>query len=166
MLCIRAHQVGGPEALQADELPTPEPGAGQALVRVEAAGVNYIDVYHRTGLYPRPLPFAPGSKARATVEAVGARRHGPRASAIASPGRRLPGSYASARRRAGASSSCAFPTASTRAIAAAAMLQGMTAHYLAHDVPLRGRATPASCTRRPAASGSCSASWPSGAGAR
>ncbi|MGH7363886.1 MAG: quinone oxidoreductase, partial [Candidatus Methylomirabilales bacterium] len=60
MRAIRVHQYGGPEVLQWEEQVTPKPEAGQALVRLEAVGVNYIDIYHRTGLYKNPLPFTLG----------------------------------------------------------------------------------------------------------
>jgi NADPH2:quinone reductase len=59
MQAIRPKQTGGPEVLQLAEAPTPQPGPGEALVRVQAAGLNFIDIYHRTGLYPLPLPFGP-----------------------------------------------------------------------------------------------------------
>ncbi|MBI4414024.1 MAG: quinone oxidoreductase, partial [candidate division NC10 bacterium] len=55
MRAIRVHQYGGPEVLKWEEQATPKPEAGQALVRLEAVGVNYIDIYHRTGLYKNPL---------------------------------------------------------------------------------------------------------------
>src|SRR5262249_60672815 len=71
MRAIRVPQYGGPEAMKLEELPTPKPGAGQALVRIEAAGVNYIDVYQRTGLYKNPLPVALGLEAAGVVEEVG-----------------------------------------------------------------------------------------------
>ena len=71
MRAIRVSTTGGPEVLEYTEVPTPEPGADDALVRVEAAGVNFIDVYHRTGLYKLATPFTPGSEAAGTVEAVG-----------------------------------------------------------------------------------------------
>ncbi len=72
MKAIRVHATGGPEVLRLEELPDPTPGAGQIVIRVEAAGVNFIDVYHRKGLYPVPLPFTPGR------EAAGRRRAGRR----------------------------------------------------------------------------------------
>ena len=71
MKAIRVSQLGGPEVLQYVDVDTPKPGAGEALVRIEAIGVNFIDVYHRTGLYKLPLPFTPGSEAAGVVEAVG-----------------------------------------------------------------------------------------------
>ncbi|HEU4763369.1 MAG TPA: quinone oxidoreductase [Gemmatimonadales bacterium] len=71
MRAIRIHEYGGPEAMRLEELPTPTPGPGQALVRIHTAGVNFIDVYHRTGLYKLPLPLTLGQEAAGVVEAVG-----------------------------------------------------------------------------------------------
>ena len=71
MKAIRAHQPGDHQVLRAEEVPVPSPGPGQVLLRIEAAGVNYIDVYERTGLYKVAMPFTPGKEAAGTVEAVG-----------------------------------------------------------------------------------------------
>ena len=71
MKAIRVHETGGPEQLRVDEVSVPEPGPGEALVKVAAAGVNYIDVYHRTGLYKLDLPFTPGMEGAGTVQSVG-----------------------------------------------------------------------------------------------
>ena len=72
MHAIRIHEYGGPEVLRYEEVPASEPGAGEARVRIEAAGLNYIDVYHRTGLYPSPnMPFTPGREGAGVVEAIG-----------------------------------------------------------------------------------------------
>ena len=71
MRAIRIHEFGGPEAMRLDEVATPKPGEGQALVRIEAAGVNFIDVYQRTGLYKNPLPYGLGLEGAGVVEAVG-----------------------------------------------------------------------------------------------
>ena len=71
MKAIRVHATGGPEVLRYEEVPVPVPGPGQLLVRVEAAGVNFIDVYHRTGLYRVQLPFTPGREVAGTVEGFG-----------------------------------------------------------------------------------------------
>ena len=68
MRAIRIHQTGGPEVLQLDEIETPMPGPGQARVRNHAIGVNYLDIYHRTGLYPMPLPLIPGCEGSGEVE--------------------------------------------------------------------------------------------------
>jgi NADPH:quinone reductase-like Zn-dependent oxidoreductase len=71
MRAIHVSTTGGPEVLEYTEVPTPEPGDDDALVRVEAAGVNFIDIYYRPGLYKLATPFTPGSEAAGTVEAVG-----------------------------------------------------------------------------------------------
>ncbi|HEX9202588.1 MAG TPA: alcohol dehydrogenase catalytic domain-containing protein, partial [Vicinamibacteria bacterium] len=71
MKAIRVASFGGPEALRLEDVPTPAPGPGQALVKVEAAGLNFIDVYHRTGLYANPLPFTPGPEGAGAVAALG-----------------------------------------------------------------------------------------------
>ena len=136
MLCIRAHQVGGPEVLQPDELPTLEPGPGQALVRIEAVGVNYIDVYHRTGLYPMPMPLRIGIEGAGVVEALGTGvtdvRVGDR---VAWQG--VPGSYAT-HNLLPAERLAKLPEGIDARLGAALMLQGMTAHYLAHTTyPLK-----------------------------
>jgi NADPH:quinone reductase len=68
---IRIHANGGPEVMNWEDVPTPEPGPGEALVRHEAVGLNYIDVYFRTGLYKAPLPSTPGMEAAGVVVAVG-----------------------------------------------------------------------------------------------
>src|SRR5439155_16313306 len=71
MQVLRIHQQGGPEVMQVEELPGPEPGQGQVRVRVAAAGVNFIDIYHRSGQYKVPLPFALGREGAGIVDAVG-----------------------------------------------------------------------------------------------
>src|SRR5882672_11375683 len=71
MKAIRVSHTGGTEVLQYVDIETPKPGPGEARVRMEAIGVNFIDVYHRTGLYKLPLPFTPGSEGAGVVEAVG-----------------------------------------------------------------------------------------------
>src|ERR687895_880840 len=71
MNAIRVKETGGPEVLQLEEIDPPEPGPGQVRVRVEAAGLNFIDVYHREGRYPLELPFTPGQEAAGVVDAVG-----------------------------------------------------------------------------------------------
>jgi len=140
MRAIRVSTTGGPEVLEYTEVPTPEPGADDALVRVEAAGVNFIDVYHRTGLYKLATPFTPGSEAAGTVEAVGSNV------TSVKPGDRV--AYAMTL---GAYAEYAVvpvdklvhvpPGIETRH-AAAAMLQGMTAHYLTSSTcPLKNGQT-------------------------
>ena len=68
---IRVHVPGGPEVLQWESVEVGEPGAGLVRIRQQAAGLNFIDVYHRTGLYPQPLPFTPGVEGAGVVEALG-----------------------------------------------------------------------------------------------
>lgn len=130
MKAIRVHAYGGPEALKLDELPIPQPGPGHALVKIEAIGVNFIDVYHRTGLYPAPLPRLMGVEGAGRVEAVGPDVTEVKVGdhvAYAHTG--APGAYAeyalvpSARL-------VTVPSGVDTRTAAAAMLQGMTAHYL------------------------------------
>jgi len=129
---VRVEHTGGPEVLQLVRTPRGDPGPGEARVRVAAAGVNFIDVYFRTGLYPRPLPFVPGLEGAGRVVAVG-----PGTSGVA-PGDRVawataPGSYAG-ELVAPVSALVPVPDAVDDEQAAAAMLQGMTAHYLSHGV--------------------------------
>src|SRR5258707_10809472 len=71
MKAIRVHAPGGPESMKLEDVAAPAPGAGQAQVKVEACGVNYIDVYFRTGAYKAPLPLTPGMEGAGTVTAVG-----------------------------------------------------------------------------------------------
>src|SRR2546429_4524496 len=73
MKAIRVHTPGGPEALRYEEIERPAPGPGQVLVKIEAAGVNFIDVYQRTGHYKVPLPVTLGQEAAGAVRAVGPR---------------------------------------------------------------------------------------------
>ena len=128
MRAIRIRATGGAEVLGLEELPTPEPRTGEALVKVEAAGVNFIDVYHRTGLYKLPLPLTLGQEGAGTVEKAAegsklkkgervawASVQGSYADYVISPADRL----------------VPIPDDVSTQNAAAAMLQGMTAHYLA-----------------------------------
>jgi len=129
MLAIRPSHAGGPEVLTLAEYPTPVPGAGAALVRVEAAGVNFIDIYQRSGQYSAPLPIPLGLEGAGVVEAVGS------PGLDVKPGDRVawaagPGSYAT-HAVIPADRLVHIPDGVTAPIAAAAMLQGMTAHYLA-----------------------------------
>src|SRR3954462_8718332 len=136
MKAIRFEAPGGPEAMKLVELPTPAPGNGQALVRVEAAGVNFIDIYQRMGTYKLPLPFTPGQEGAGTVESVG-----PDVRDV-KPGDRVAwagpmGSDAS-HQLIPAARLVPVPAHLDPKTAAAAMLQGMTAHYLVTDTfPLR-----------------------------
>ncbi|TLY54563.1 MAG: quinone oxidoreductase [Gemmatimonadetes bacterium] len=129
MKAIRVHRWGGPEVLQLEEVPAPTPGPGQVVVRVEAAGINFIDVYQRTGHYKTPLPFTPGQEAAGTVTAVGAGVTAPRVGdRVAYTG--VLGAYAEYA-VVPADRVVALPDAVSAEQGAAAMLQGMTAHYLA-----------------------------------
>jgi NADPH2:quinone reductase len=130
MKAIRVHRKGGPEVLQLETLPTPQPGAGEALVRVEAAGVNFMDVYVRTGAYGGEMPVTLGAEGAGVVEAVGS------GVGEVQAGQRVawagaPGSYAT-HVFARADKLVSVPDDVSTRDAAAAMLQGMTAHYLAH----------------------------------
>jgi NADPH2:quinone reductase len=129
MNAIRIHAFGDPEVYRYEEIPEPVPGAGQALVAIEAAGVNYLDVYQRTGLYPVTLPATPGSEAAGTVAAVGPGvkefRAGDR---VAWQG--VPGAYAE-RAAVPVERLVPLPPDVSAKQGAAAMLQGMTAHDLA-----------------------------------
>ncbi len=132
MKAILVSETGGPEVLQYVDVETPKPGKGEALVRLEAIGVNFIDVYHRTGLYPMPVPFTPGSEGAGVVEAVGegvgTLKKGDRvAFAI------VRGAYAEFI-LAPADKLVPLPEDVDAKTAAAAMLQGMTAHYLSTSV--------------------------------
>ncbi len=138
MKAIRVHQFGGPEVLKFEELSIPQPGPGQALVKIEASGVNFVDVYHRTGLYSSPLPRLMGVEGAGVVEAVGADvaevQVGDRV-AYAFTG--APGAYAG-HALVPAVRLVTLPSAVDSRTAAAAMLQGMTAHYLVHSAyPLK-----------------------------
>ena len=136
MKCIRVEQPGGPEVLSCQECDPPRPGKGEALVRIEAVGVNFIDVYFRTGQYPKDRPFTPGLEAAGTVEAVSADvtqvREGDRVAYASSPG-----AYAE-KASVPESKLVPIPDGVDFKSAAAAMLQGMTAHYLCHSTyPVR-----------------------------
>ena len=131
MKAIRVQFPGGPEVLKYEEVSEPKPGPGQALVKLHAIGVNFIDVYHRTGLYKLPLPFTPGMEGAGVVESVG------EGVTEVQLGDRV--AYAMA---VGAYAELAtvpswqlvkIPATMDFSSAAAAMLQGMTAHYLTHS---------------------------------
>jgi NADPH2:quinone reductase len=128
MKAIRVEEYGGADKLLYRDVERPAPKPGEALIRVEAVGVNYIDIYHRTGLYPLPLPFTPGSEAAGTVEAVGADvreiQVGDRVAYASAPGSYAEYAIAPAARL------VKVPDGIEAQTAAAAMLQGMTAHYL------------------------------------
>jgi NADPH2:quinone reductase len=129
MKAIRVHELGGPEVLRYEEVPVPEPKPGQALVKIEAIGLNYIDCNFRIGAYKAALPFIPGMEAAGTVTATGpavtdvrvgdrvvyAPHMGAYAEYAVVPSERL----------------VRIPDGLDARSAAAALLQGMTAHYLA-----------------------------------
>ena len=138
MKAVRVHELGAPEVLRHEEVADPEPNAGEALVKIAAAGINYLDIYYRSGFHwgghhQRPLPYIPGAEAAGTVVAVGSEvtdvKIGDRVAYGISNGY---GSYAEC---------CAvrawqlikLPAAIDFQTAAAVMLQGMTAHYLTHS---------------------------------
>jgi len=136
MKAIQVKQVGGPEAMELVELPVPQPKPNEAVVKLAASGVNFIDVYFREGRYKAPLPLVPGAEGAGTVTAVGAEVKslkvgervgwsgglGAYAEYAAVPADRL----------------VPIPSGVSDRDAAAALLQGMTAHYLSHDTyPLK-----------------------------
>ena len=131
MKAVRVHKYGGPEVLTMDDIPVPEPKAGEARVKIEAIGVNFIDIYQRTGLYPIQTPFTLGSEGAGVVDAVGPGvtevQKGDRVAysmvigayaefAVVPAGRLVP-----------------VPVNIDAKSAACLMLQGMTAHYLTHS---------------------------------
>ena len=129
MHAIRVYQVGGPEVLRYESVERPSPGRGQALVRVEAAGINFIEVYQRTGRYKVALPFTPGSEAGGEVVEIGDGVSEVKVGdQVAS--QNLAGSYAEYA-LAAAERLVRLPAGVTPRAGAAVMLQGMTAHYLA-----------------------------------
>jgi len=140
MIAIQIQQTGGPEVLKLADLPIPEPGPGQVLIRVEAVGVNFIEIYFRKGVYKSALPFVPGSEAAGTIEELGPGVTGFKAGdAVASVS--VLGSYAEYA-LVSAASLVKVPAGLTMEQAAAAMLQGMTAHYLAYSThPLKAGET-------------------------
>lgn len=136
MKAIMVHEFGGPEVMRYEEVATPEPGAGEVRVRVEAIGVNYIDTYHRGGLYKNPLPLALGQEGAGRITTVG---DGVADFAV--------GDHVAWKDQFGSyGEEVAIPTAKLVRVpdgvgsedAAATMLQGMTAHYLTHSTyPLK-----------------------------
>lgn len=132
MRAISVSHTGGPDVLELVEGDIPQPAVGEVVVRVAAAGVNYIDTYHREGAYPLPLPFTPGQEAAGVVEQLGegvdgfsvgdrvcwAMSGGSYAEVVCVPGARL----------------APIPDHISAEVAAASMLQGLTAHYLVTSV--------------------------------
>ena len=131
MKAIQVKQVGGPEVMELADLPVPEPKANEAVVKLAASGVNFIDVYHREGRYRVPLPFTPGQEGAGEVVAVGkdvnSVKNGDRVAWS-----HLLGAYAEYEAIA-ADRLVPIPPGVSDQQAAATMLQGMTAHYLLHD---------------------------------
>ena len=140
MRAVRIVRTGGPEALEVVDLPEPQPGPGQARVRHHAIGLNFIDTYQRTGLYPTPLPAVLGQEAAGVVEAVGPGVEGVR------PGDRVAhtgvlGAYAEAQ-VVPADRLVALPERISFETAAASLLKGLTAEFLARRLrPLAPGAT-------------------------
>ncbi len=131
MRAIVVRELGGPEAMVLAEQPDPVPAPGQVLVQVAAAGVNFIDIYRRSGVYPQPVPYVPGSEGAGTVLALGDGVAG------FSAGDHVawaegPGSYAELA-AVDARQAVPVPAGVDLKVAAAAMLQGLTAHYLCHS---------------------------------
>jgi NADPH2:quinone reductase len=136
MKAVRVHQYGDPEVLTYEDIPVPEPKAGEARVKIEATGVNYIDIYQRTGLYPLKTPFVLGTEGAGIVDALGADvsevKKGDRVAYAM-----IPGSYAEYA-VVPAARLVPVPSNIDARAAAALMLQGMTAHYLAYSTyPLK-----------------------------
>ena len=130
MKAVRIHAHGGPEVLKFEDVPEPQPKAGEAVVKVDAAGLNYVDVYYRTGVYKADLPITIGLEAGGTVTAVGPNVTEVKAGdKVAYTG--VPGSYAQYA-AVPAPRLVALPQGVSTRQGAAAMLQGMTAHYLAY----------------------------------
>lgn len=131
MRAIRVEELGAADVLVERPVAVPEPGPGEALIRLESVGVNFIDIYHRTGVYKVPLPFTPGQEGAGLVEKVGegvqqyksgdrvawAMQMGSYAEYAVVPAWKL----------------VRLPVGIPMDVAAATMLQGMTAHYLTHD---------------------------------
>jgi len=136
MKAVRVHKCGGPEVLSYDDIPVPEPKTGEARVKIDAIGLNFIDVYQRTGLYPLPTPFTLGMEGAGVVDAVGDGvtevRKGDRVAYAM-----IPGSYAEYA-VVPAAKLAPLPPKIDAKTAAGLMLQGMTAHYLTRSTyPLK-----------------------------
>jgi NADPH2:quinone reductase len=131
MRAILVSELGGPEVLVACEQPNPVPGPGQVVVEVAAVGVNFKDIYHRTGVYPAELPYVPGDEGAGTILSVGGNvtdlAVGDRVAWTDAPG-----SYAQ-RVAIPAGKAVPVPDGIDLKVAAAVMLQGLTAHYLCHS---------------------------------
>jgi NADPH2:quinone reductase len=136
MKAIRIHEFGGPEGLKYEDVPEPTPKPNEAIVRVDAAGVNFIDIYQRTGVYKLQLPATLGLEGGGTVSAIGPEvkdvKVGDRVAWTSVPGAYAEYAAVPAERL------VVLPASVTTKQGAAAMLQGLTAHYLSHSTfPLR-----------------------------
>jgi NADPH2:quinone reductase len=129
---VRVHAVGGPEALVVEDLPDPEPGPGEVVVDVAASGVNFIDVYERTGRYPLATPFLAGQEGAGTVAALGPGVEGVTVGDRVGWAAEVGAGYATAV-VVRADRLVPVPDAVDLETAAAVLLQGMTAHYLTSD---------------------------------
>jgi len=140
MKAIQIHETGGPEVLRLVDLPIPQPGPGQVLIRIESIGVNFVEIYFRKGVYKATLPLTPGTEAAGTVEELGPGVTGFAAGdSVASTS--VLGSYAEYA-LVSAAQLVKIPKGVTLEQAAASMLQGMTAHYLAYSTyPLKAGGT-------------------------
>jgi NADPH2:quinone reductase len=131
MRAVRVHNFGGPEVLKNEEIAVPEPKAGEARVKIEAIGLNYVDIYQRTGLYPLSLPFTLGRESAGLVDATGPNvaevKVGDRVAYAMEPGAYAEYAVVPAWKL------VPVPANVDTLSAAATMLQGMTAHYLAHS---------------------------------
>lgn len=136
MKAVRVHQYGGPEVIRYEEIPVPEPSAGEARVKIEAIGLNYIDIYQRTGLYPLKAPFTLGMEGAGVVDAVGANvtevKKGDRVAYVMHLGSYAEYAIVPAWKLA------PLPQGIDSRAGAAVLLQGMTAHYLTRNTyPLK-----------------------------
>src|SRR5437763_7774372 len=132
MKAIRVQIYGGPEVLKYEEAPAPVPGKGESVVKIAAAGVNFVDIYYRTGLYKVPqLPFIPGQEGAGTVSSVGEGvtevKAGDRVAYAMTQGSYAEFAVVPAWKLVKLPENVDFK------LGAAIMLQGMTAHYLAHS---------------------------------
>lgn len=137
MRAVVVHEPGGPEVLIAQEMPSPEPGPGQLRVDVAAAGVNYIDVYYRTGAYPLPTPFIAGTEGAGVVSAIGAGVTGFQEGDHVAWAM-VPGTGYAERVIVPAARAVPVPADIDDETAGAVLLQGLTAHYLTRSTyPVR-----------------------------
>jgi len=128
---VRVHETGGPDVLRFEDVSDPKPGAGELLIDVEAIGLNFIEIYQREGLYQLPRPFTPGSEAAGTVRTIGDNvRDFKVGDRVVSQS--VKGAYAE-RAIVPAEKAVRIPDGVETKTAAAAWLQGLTAHYLSHS---------------------------------